>query len=111
MAGFGYSLSQGKSINMDNCNNHLFWKIAERSPDILKCIACGSCSSSCTGSQFSLVSFRRSIHLLERGENREALNLLRGCMLCGKCFIVCPRGVNTRDIILSLNQYYKEYQL
>ncbi|MDP3451842.1 MAG: 4Fe-4S dicluster domain-containing protein [Bacteroidales bacterium] len=108
MADFGYGLTPGKGINLDDCNSDLFQKIVERSPDILKCIACGSCTSTCSGSIFSRVSFRRSILLLERGENREALNTLKGCMLCGKCFIICPRGINTRDIILTVNQYYKK---
>jgi heterodisulfide reductase subunit C len=25
------------------------------------------------------------------------------CMLCGKCQLVCPRGVNLRNLILSIH--------
>ncbi|MBO4454997.1 MAG: 4Fe-4S dicluster domain-containing protein [Bacteroidales bacterium] len=34
--------------------------------------------------------------------------MLKGCMLCGKCSMVCPRGINTRHLILSLSRIYKE---
>jgi Fe-S-cluster-containing hydrogenase component 2 len=26
------------------------------------------------------------------------------CMLCGKCFLVCPRGVNNRNIVLKVRE-------
>ena len=26
------------------------------------------------------------------------------CMLCGKCFLICPRGVNNRNIILKVRE-------
>jgi Fe-S oxidoreductase len=31
---------------------------------------------------------------------------LKSCMLCGKCHIVCPRGINTRHLILSICKIY-----
>ena len=34
--------------------------------------------------------------------------MLQACMLCGKCTMVCPRGINTRHLILSLCRIYKE---
>ena len=34
--------------------------------------------------------------------------LLKCCMLCGKCSMVCPRGINTRHLILSICKIYKE---
>jgi heterodisulfide reductase subunit C len=26
-------------------------------------------------------------------------------MLCGKCLLACPKGVNTRHIVLTLNKH------
>ena len=46
--------------------------------------------------------------LVKRGENQEALNNLSKCMLCGKCLLVCPRGVDTRKMILTLIQYLRK---
>ncbi len=45
---------------------------------------------------------------VKRGENQEALNNLSKCMLCGKCLLVCPRGVDTRKMILTLIQYLRK---
>ena len=33
--------------------------------------------------------------------------MLRHCMLCGKCLLVCPRGINTRHLILSIGKVYQ----
>ncbi|MBO4382071.1 MAG: 4Fe-4S binding protein, partial [Bacteroidales bacterium] len=29
---------------------------------------------------------------------------LQKCMLCGKCTLVCPRGVNLRSLIINMRQ-------
>ena len=58
----------------------------------------------------SLTEFniRKLQMLVKRGENQEALNNLSKCMLCGKCLLVCPRGVDTRKMILTLIQYLRK---
>jgi len=43
--------------------------------------------------------------LVKRGETKEVGDHLQKCMLCGKCLLVCPRGVDTRHMILSLLKY------
>jgi heterodisulfide reductase subunit C len=30
------------------------------------------------------------------------------CMLCGKCALVCPRGVNTRNIVALAKQAFQK---
>ena len=30
---------------------------------------------------------------------------LSKCMLCGKCRLVCPRGINTREIVLTIKKH------
>jgi succinate dehydrogenase/fumarate reductase-like Fe-S protein len=40
--------------------------------------------------------------LIKRGETDQVIQKLQKCMLCGKCTLVCPRGVDTRRMILSL---------
>jgi Fe-S oxidoreductase len=32
--------------------------------------------------------------------------MMSNCMLCGKCTMVCPRGINTRHLILSICRIY-----
>ena len=43
-----------------------------------------------------------------RGKEEEAMKMMKNCMLCGKCTMVCPRGINTRHLLLSIWQIYKE---
>ncbi|MDP3436850.1 MAG: 4Fe-4S dicluster domain-containing protein [Bacteroidales bacterium] len=108
MVDFGFELSSSKRIDLDSFDSDLFLKLKAESGKITECIACGSCTSSCSAGIFTLVNFRKTILLIERGKNEEAIELIKGCMLCGKCTLVCPRGINTREIILSINQYYKK---
>ncbi|OFX80372.1 MAG: hypothetical protein A2X17_00275 [Bacteroidetes bacterium GWF2_41_61] len=108
MVDFGFKLSSSNRIDLDSCDSDLFLKLKAESGTIKQCIACGSCASSCSAANFTGVNFRKTILLIERGKNEEAKELIKGCMLCGKCTLVCPRGINTREIILSINQYYKK---
>ncbi len=105
---FGFQLYKEQKIDLDIAENSIFKKISQSQPHILKCIGCGCCTATCTGNQFSPTQFRKAILLLERGLNHEAFDLLKGCMLCGKCTLVCPRGINTRDIILKFNELYNQ---
>ena len=42
------------------------------------------------------------------GKGKEAVAMMKNCMLCGKCSMVCPRGINTRHLILSICRIYEE---
>ena len=55
---------------------------------------------------FSGMSVRKVILNLQRGKDISAM--MQNCMLCGKCSMVCPRGINTRHLILSLCRIYRE---
>jgi heterodisulfide reductase subunit C len=52
------------------------------------------------------MNLRRVLLSLQRGREKETLPMLRHCMLCGKCLLVCPRGINTRHLILSIGKVY-----
>ena len=54
-----------------------------------------------------LMPYRRT-QRLGRGREDEALRMVSHCMLCGKCLIVCPRGINTRHLILSVTKIYQK---
>jgi heterodisulfide reductase subunit C len=38
-------------------------------------------------------------------------NEVEKCMLCGKCQLACPRGVNTRNVILGIQRAFEEIEL
>ncbi|MCR5709579.1 MAG: 4Fe-4S dicluster domain-containing protein [Bacteroidales bacterium] len=107
MIDFGYGLTPSSTLKIENVKNPLFGELVRLEPDVVKCIACGSCTASCSAGAFTEMSLRRVILSLQRGREKETLPMLRHCMLCGKCLLVCPRGINTRHLILSIGKVYK----
>ena len=108
MIDFGYGISPSSAINLDKFDRTRFEELAREEPDVLKCMACGSCAASCPTAGHSDMNLRRVILLLGRGREDEALRMASHCMLCGKCLIVCPRGINTRHLILSVTKIYQK---
>ena len=120
MIDFGYGISPSSAINLDKFDRTRFEELAREEPDVLKCMACGSCAdvlkcmacgscaASCPTAGHSDMNLRRVILLLGRGREGEVLRMVSHCMLCGKCLIVCPRGINTRHLILSVTKIYQK---
>ena len=104
MTEFGFKLSKSATLDLDRADTHVYEKLCRLAPDARTCMACGSCSATCTAAPFSGMSLRKVILGLQRGQ--DVRPLLSACMLCGKCTMVCPRGINTRRLILSLSQIY-----
>lgn len=69
------------------------------------CIGCGGCSATCTAGNLTEFNIRKLQMLVKRGETKEVGEHLQKCMLCGKCLLVCPRGVDTRRMILTMLKY------
>lgn len=102
MIDFGYSLSKSRTLRIDNLDDSRFKALQKLEPDAAKCIGCGSCTASCSAGVFTELSLRKILLSMQRGDEKEYLNQLQSCMLCGKCMLVCPRGINTRHLILSI---------
>ena len=103
---FGFGLTPSSAIELDALDNGLFEKLCSIEPGARTCIACGSCSATCTASGYSGMSVRKLLLDLQRGRNQEVEQMLSHCMLCGKCTMVCPRGINTRRVILAICRLY-----
>ena len=108
MDGFGFRLSPSSAINLDTVDRKLFDELCRIEPDALRCMACGSCSATCTASSLSGMSVRKVILNLQSGKIEQTVEMISGCMLCGKCTMVCPRGINTRRVILTICRLYKK---
>lgn len=104
MADFGFKLSPSSTVDLDRIDTADFRNLVKMEPDALMCMACGSCSATCTAGPYSGMSVRKVILGLQRGT--DVSKMLSCCMLCGKCTMVCPRGINTRHLILSLCRIY-----
>ena len=106
MTEFGFSLSRSSSVELDAVDIGLYRELERLEPGVRICMSCGSCSAGCTAEPWSGMSVRKLILALQRGKDVE--KMLNCCMLCGKCTMVCPRGINTRHLILSLCRIYKK---
>ncbi len=90
-------------IDYDTNERRVLDYLKQYEPSVQQCVACGSCTATCSAGQFTEFNIR-SIHtFLRRGEIHNLKRGIRNCMFCGKCQLVCPRGVNMRNLILSLH--------
>ena len=96
---------------MDDVDLKNFNKLESLNPDIKTCMSCGLCTATCSAANFTDVSFRQIILMLQRGKEKEALEKVSKCMMCGKCMLVCSRGINTRNILLSITRIYNEQNI
>ena len=107
---FGFSLNPSSAIELDKLDLSLYEKLCRLEPTASTCMACGSCSATCTAAGYSGMSVRKLLLDLQRGRNREVEQMLSHCMLCGKCTMVCPRGINTRKVILTVSRLYENVE-
>lgn len=105
---FGFTLSPSSAIDLDKIDRTLFDELCRIEPDALRCIACGSCTATCTASGYSGMSVRKMLLNLQRGKVDETVRMMSACMLCGKCSMLCPRGIKTRRLILTVSRLYKK---
>ena len=61
---FGFALTPSSRIDLDKFNKEKFASLVKLEPDVLKCMACGSCTASCTAGKFTRTSVRSVMHLL-----------------------------------------------
>lgn len=102
---WGYSISEARVINYDKNDKTFAAYLTEKSPDSKLCVGCGACTATCTTGNLTGFNIRKLQMLVKRGENEEARSSMQKCMLCGKCQLVCPRGVNTRRMILTMIKF------
>ena len=109
MPQFGFSISQPRAVNLDTNDLVPAEKILHDMPELQTCIACGSCTATCTAGNLTSFNFRTVHTLVRRGEYREAYEQMDKCMLCGKCRLVCPRGINTRAVVMKIKRELGDY--
>jgi heterodisulfide reductase subunit C len=104
MVDFGYKIQADRQIDLDKTDKRLSEFIKKNEPTFNTCIACGGCTSTCSAGSFTPMNLRKIQHMIRRGEIEIVKKEIASCMLCGKCQLVCPRGVNTRKIIMLIKQ-------
>ena len=101
---FGYAVTRDRQIDIDANDHSLAMAVAAAEPSLNLCISCGTCAATCSAAQFTDFSLRKIILLLRRGETKTLEKEISKCMLCGKCQLVCPRNVSTRNLILQISK-------
>lgn len=101
---WGYTISQPRAINLDRNDLTFSALLLREHPELQTCIACGNCTATCTAGNLTDFNIRKLQTLVRRGEYKGVSEALSKCMLCGKCRLACPRGINTREIILTLKR-------
>lgn len=101
---FGFGINRSSTIDLTKTDNGLFRKVCSEEPGARTCMACGSCSATCMASDLSGMSIRKVLLAMQRGQ--DIRHMLSKCMLCGKCTMVCPRGINTRRLVLTICRLY-----
>lgn len=108
---FGYTVTRDRQIDFDTNTQDICKIVAKAEPTLNLCISCGSCAATCTAGQFTDFSLRRIILLLRRGETKDLNKEVSKCMLCGKCQLVCPRNVSTRNLIVQISRALYENEM
>ena len=102
---FGYSINKSTKIDLDISSKEIAAKLLRYEPSFASCIGCGTCMATCSAGQFITFNLRKLQLLVKRGQTDKIHAEVKKCMLCGKCQMLCPRGINTRNIVLGLNKY------
>lgn len=108
MKHWGFKISSPRSLNIDDYNNEIYKLMTEKIPSANACIMCGNCTATCSANKFDKFSFR-DVHLkFKYAKYDDLAKELDKCMLCGKCVLQCPRGINTRGIILYMRNFLND---
>ncbi len=111
MEKFGFTLSKPRVIDYDRNDRRIADYIIRHEPSFRACIECGTCAATCTAGDFTEFSLREFNVLVKRGETEKLQIKLKRCMLCGKCSLVCPRGVNTRNVIFLAKKAFSSSEV
>lgn len=106
---FGYSISRPRAVDIDKNDMGVARQVLHDMPELQSCIGCGGCTATCTAGNLTQYNFRKVHTLVRRGEYQGAYDEMNKCMLCGKCRLVCPRGINTRGVVMMIKRLLGDY--
>ena len=104
MKDWGYSILKGRQIDFENNDFSIARFVEQHEPSFRWCIGCGSCTATCSAAKFTSFNPRKVNLLIQRGEIKGIADEIAKCMLCGKCQLVCPRGINTRNVVQNIKR-------
>lgn len=103
MIDFGFSVTKSNRLDLDKADTSLAKKLLRREKSFATCIGCGTCTAGCTAGNFTPHNPRKIQLMILNGQTATLSEDLKICMLCGKCQMLCPRGVNLRSLWSKLS--------
>lgn len=110
MKDFGYTVIKQRTIDYDQFDGRLLNEVLQMEPSFKVCLSCGGCTATCSANDLVSFNVRRINLSLRRGETTELESEIQKCMLCGKCMLVCPRGINIRNVIMLIKKSILKYK-
>jgi heterodisulfide reductase subunit C len=111
MKDWGYTLNNNNQIDLDATERLFMRKLSASESSFKLCIGCGTCTGTCSTGNFTQFGLRKIISSISRDEINGLSEELSKCMACGKCLLVCPRGVNTRKVITLARMLLNEMEV
>ncbi|PKM92525.1 MAG: (4Fe-4S)-binding protein [Euryarchaeota archaeon HGW-Euryarchaeota-1] len=110
MINWGYTIQKDRQIDFDKNDKRIAKFVLEKEPTFKLCMACGTCTATCSAGNLTDFNIRKLNILLRRGEISEIKEEIDKCMFCGKCQLACPRGVKTRNVIFNIKKAIKKFK-
>jgi len=107
---FGFSSLETRSIDFDKFDGRILRYVLQYEPSLLVCLSCGGCTATCSAGNLTDFNIRQLQLMLRRGEVESLQTEINKCMLCGKCLLVCPRGVNLRNVVMLIKKALVEFK-
>lgn len=101
---FGFSILETRAIDLDQFDGRLLKYVCKHEKSFNVCLSCGGCTATCSAGNLIEFNVRRMNLLIRRGETEGLKKEIDKCMLCGKCMLVCPRGINIRNVIMLIKK-------
>ena len=104
MNSFGFSTLETRTIDFGQFDGRLLNYVLMHEPSFLVCMSCGGCTATCSAGNLIDFNVRKMSLLLRQGQTENLEKEINKCMLCGKCILACPRGINIRSVIMLIKK-------
>jgi heterodisulfide reductase subunit C len=104
MKSFGFTSIESRTIDYSQFDDRLLAHLVREEPSFGLCLSCGGCTATCSAANLVDFNIRRLGLLIRRGEIENLSREINKCMLCGKCSLVCPRGINLRHVVMLIKK-------
>ncbi|MBN2350506.1 MAG: 4Fe-4S dicluster domain-containing protein [Bacteroidales bacterium] len=101
---FGFDISPSRTIDFDKFDNQILQYVLQHESSFMTCMSCGGCTATCSAGNLIDFNIRKMSLGLRRGKPESLAAEIDKCMLCGKCILVCPRGINIRNVVMLIKK-------